>query len=171
MVEQVGRWGWPDELPIWYWPGSKGDSLQVRVFTKGDLVRLELNGKVINEKEVSEETKYIAQFDAIYTPGELKAIAFKNGKEIGVKSLTTPGKPSAIRLTADRNAIHANRNDLSFIKVEVIDEKGQIVPKDDVKIELTISGNGELIASGNASKDGMRSFHKPVINSFRGKAL
>lgn len=47
-------------------------------------------------------------------------------------------------LTADSTAIHADRNDLSFIKIEVIDENGQIVPTDDVKIELSISGNGEL---------------------------
>jgi len=61
-----------------------------------------------------------------------------------------------LMLTADSTAIHADRNDLSFIKIEVIDENGQIVPTDDVKIELSISGNGELIASGNASKDGMK---------------
>jgi len=47
-------------------------------------------------------------------------------------------------LPADRTAIHADCNDLSFIKIEVIDKNGQIVPTDDVKIELSISGNGEL---------------------------
>lgn len=170
MIEQVGRWGWPDELPMWYWSGSEGDSLQIRVFTKADFVKLELNGEVIGEKDVSKDSKYIAEFKVLYSPGELKAIAYKDGEEIAVKSLTTPGNPAAIRLTADRNVINADRNDLSFVKIEVVDENGQVVPRDDVKIELTISGNGELIASGNASKDGMESFHEPVINSFRGKA-
>lgn len=170
FVEAGSNWAWPLEMPSWNWPGNEGKSIQVRVFTKDPEVRLELNGKVIGEKALSDSDKYIAVFDVPYQPGELKAIAYKDGKEIAVKSLTTPGKPVAIRLTADRNTIHADRNDLSFVKIEVVDENGQVVPTNDVKIELSISGNGELIASGNASNDGMESFHKPIIKLFRGLA-
>ncbi len=170
MVEQVGRWGWPDELPHWTWPGSEGKPLQVRVFTKGDRARLELNGEVIGEKEVSTDTKYIATFDVPYESGELKAIAYEDGKEIATKMLKTAGEPTSIRLIADRDEINADRNDLSFVKIEIVDEKGQVVPRDSVLIKLTLTGNGELAASGNASPDDMESFNKPVVKTFRGKA-
>ena len=53
-------------------------------------------------------------------------------------------------MVADRNKIKADRNDLSFIKIEIVDTHGQVVPQDSIKIKLTISGIGELIASGSA---------------------
>ena len=34
----------------------------------------------------------------------------------------------ALRLNADRNTIKANPNDLSYIHVEVVDAKGNVVP-------------------------------------------
>ncbi len=170
LVESIAGWGWPDEWPIWTWPGSEGDSLEVRVFTKGDRARLELNGKVVGEKNVSAETKYTATFDVPYEPGELKAIAYEDGKEIATKSLKTAGEPERIRLTADRYEINADRNDLSFVKIEVVDDNGQIIPRDSVLIKLTITGNGELAASGNAGPYDMGSFNRPEINTFKGRA-
>ncbi len=170
LVERVGRWGWPQEWPSWNWKESEGKSLQIRVFTKGDMVKLELNGELIGEEEVSAETKYTAVFDVAYQPGELKATAYDNGKEIATKLLQTAGEPVSVRLTADRNEINADRNDLSFVKIEVVDKNGQIVPRDSIPIRLTLTGNGELAASGNASPYDMGSFNRPVINTFKGRA-
>ena len=75
-------WGWPDESPSWSWKGNEGKPLEVRVFTKASHVRLELNGRIIGEKDLTEDDKYIAVFRVPYQPGELKAIALENGKEI-----------------------------------------------------------------------------------------
>jgi hypothetical protein len=131
---------------------NEGKPLQVRVFTKASHVRLELNGKTIGEKELSAGDKYIAVFEVPYQPGELKALALENGKEIASKVLKTAGEASAIRLTADRNRIKANRNDLAFVKIEVIDANGQLVPQDSIPIKLILSGNGELAASTSAGR-------------------
>lgn len=170
QTEHVSMWGWPDEWPGWTWPGSEGKILKVRVFTKADLVRLELNGETVGEKEVSTETKYIASFDVPYVPGELKAVAYKNGNETVTKILKTAGQPAAIRLIADRNEIYTDRNDLAFVKIEVVDEKGQLIPRDSIIIKLTLTGNGKLVASGNASPYDMGSFNRPEINTYKGRA-
>jgi beta-galactosidase len=170
QTEIVSLWGWPDEWPSWSWKGCDGKPIQVRVFTKASHVKLELNGKVIGEKDVKIDDKYIAVFEVPYQSGELKAIAFENGQEIASKILKTHGEPAAIRLTADRNQIRADRNDLSFVKIEVIDANGQLVPQDSIKISLTLTGDGELVASGNASPIDMGSVNKPEINTFKGKA-
>jgi len=168
--EIVSLWGWPDEWPIWNYQGFEGKPLQVRVFTKASHVKLELNGKVVGEKDLKIEDKYIAVFEVPYQSGELKAIAVEKGQEIASKILKTHGEPVAIRLTADRKQIKADRNDLSFVKVEVIDGNGQLVPQDSIKIKLILTGNGELVASGNASPIDMGSVNKPEINTFKGKA-
>ena len=87
------------------------------------------------------------------------------------KVLKTAGEPIAIRLVPDRNKIKADRNDLSFVKIEVVDSNGQLVPQDSIKIKLTLSGNGELAASGNANPKDMASVNRPQLNTFKGKAL
>ena len=46
-TEKISYWGWPDEYPHWNWNGNEDKLLQVSVYTKGDAVRLELNGRVI----------------------------------------------------------------------------------------------------------------------------
>jgi len=169
-AENLSGWGWPREWPYWYWQVNEGKPLQMRVFTKAPQVRIELNGKIIGEKDLSGDDKYIAFFEVPYQPGELKAIALENGKEIAARVLKTPGEPAAIKLTADRNKIKADRNDLSFVKLEVLDSEGNLVPKDSILITLSLSGNGELAASGNSNPGDMRSVNRRVIRTYKGKA-
>jgi beta-galactosidase len=171
FAENISMWGWPDEWPSWTWKGNEGNPLQVRVFTKASHVRIELNGKIIGEKNLLPEDKYIAVFKVPYQPGELKAVALESGKEVATKVLKTAGEPTAIRLVADRNKLNADRNDLSFVKIEVIDANGQLVPLDSAKIKLTISGNGEMAASGNTNPKDMASVNRPLIKTYKGKAL
>jgi beta-galactosidase len=170
-AENVSMWGWPGEWPFWNWKGSEGKPLQVRVFTKASHVRLELNGKIVGEKAVLPQDKYIAVFQVPYQPGELKTVALENGKEVAIKVLKTPGEPAAIRLVADRNNIKADRSDLSFVKIEIVDVNGQLVPQDSVYIRLTLSGSGELAASGNANPKDMASVNQKLINTYKGRAL
>jgi len=169
--ESISMWGWPDERPSWNWKGNEGKPLQVRIFTRAPHIKLELNGKTVGEKDMEIDDKYIAAFEVPYQPGELKAVASENGYEVAIKVLKTPGEPVAIRLIADRNKIKADRNDLSFVKIEVVDSNGLLVPQDSIRIRLTLSGNGELAASGNANPKDMASVNQSLTNTFKGKAL
>lgn len=170
LVEDISLWGWPKELPTWSWNGNEGKPLQVRVFTKSPKVRLELNGQKIGEKLMTENDQYIAAFEVPYQPGELTAIALNGDKEIARKILTTTTQAAAIKLTADRTTIQANRNDLSFIKIEVVDQNGHVILQDPVKIKIAVSGNGELVGSGNANPSDMASVNNLELNTFMGKA-
>jgi beta-galactosidase len=170
-TERISYWGWPDELPSWNWTGNEDRMMKVSVYTKAPVVRLELNGRVIGEKEVSAANHLTAAFEAPYEPGELKAIALDQGTEIAIKVLRTTGTPSGIRLTADRNPIRADRSDLAYVTIEIVDEFGQLVNDAAKQITLTVSGDGELIGSGNACPYDMESFGKRVIKTFHGRAL
>lgn len=170
-TEKISYWGWPDEYPGWNWQGNEDKPMRVSVYTSGSSVRLELNGRVIGEKEVSAGTKHTATFEVPYEPGELKAVALKNAREIAVKTLKTTGVASGIRLTADRNPVKADRNDLSYVTIEVVDEFGQVVTDAARQVQITLSGNGELIGSGNASPNDMKSFGRPVITTYRGRGM
>ena len=171
MREITSDWGWPDELPSWSWQGNEGKMMDVRVFSNYPVIRLELNGKIIAEKAIQAEDKLIAKFTVPYTPGILKAIAMKDGKEVAYKQLITAGVPAKIKLTADRNKIRADRNDLSYVKIEITDASGNVIPDATIPVTLTVSGAGEIAGSGNACPNDMDSFNNQVCKTFRGQAL
>lgn len=171
MVETYSYWGWPDEYPSWNWKGNEGKLMDVRVFSKSPIVRLELNGKVIGEQTIDTNTGITATFKVPYEAGVLKAIALENGNEVAVKELRTTGEPAKVKLTADRSSIKASRNDLSYIKVEITDEQGNVIPDASIPVTFTVSGDGEIAGSGNANPTDMESFNNKVCSTFRGQAL
>lgn len=170
MKETVTNWGWPDEQQSWSWPGAEGKPLQVRVFSRSSLVRLELNGKLIGEQRLS-DSSITAIFTVPYQPGILKATSFDNGKPTGSMELRSAGKPHRLRLTADRSMIRNDRNDLAYVAVEVLDEQGQLIPTADLPITFQLSGMGELAGVGNASPVDLSSFQQAQKTTFRGRCL
>ena len=171
--ESVSYWGWPTEYPEWNWKGSEDKPLDVRVFTRYPAARLYLNGSLLEEKAVSTEqkTKYTALFSVNYQPGELKAVGIESGEEKESVIIRTTGMPANIRLTPDRAQIKNSRNDLAYIRIELIDEDGLIVPDADGQVQLSISGQGEIAAAGNASPTDMESFRSLAPMTFHGRAL
>ena len=130
-------------------------------------MRLYLNGKLIGEKETGKEN-YTATFEVPYEPGILKAVNSKGKEEFILK---TAGEPAAIRLTADRNTIKACKNDLSYVKIELVDKDGNVVPDTSLPVKIACSGKGTVIAGGNAAYDDMKSFRSLTPNTFRGRAI
>jgi len=169
--ELLSPWGWSDELRSWTWPGQEGKPLKVRVYTRGDQVRLLLNGKEIGTRPVSAATKLRAEFTVPYAPGELRAVALAKGRVVGELTFETVGPPAQLRLRADRPAIRRDRRDLAFVTVEVLDRDGNPVPDAVVPVELRIRGAGTLAGAGNANPRDARSFQEPRTRTFHGKCL
>jgi len=172
MKEIVSPWGWPDELKSWSWSGHDQEKLQVHVYTRSKLVTLELNGKVFGQQAVDGDSSITATFEVPYTPGTLIARCYDNGQETASQTLKTVGEPAAIRLTADRSEIRASVNDLAYIKTEVIDKDGNVIPyADEVKVKFEISGQGKLSGVGNGSPTDLGSFQQNERKTYNGVCL
>jgi beta-galactosidase len=169
--EITSPWGFPNVLKSWSWPGHEGEKFQVLVYTRSQSVKLELNGKVIGEQPVNDMKSITATFEVPYEPGTLIARCFDNGKETAAETLKTVGEPKAIRLTADRNTIKADRNDLSYISTEIIDAEGNVIPYANIMVNYEISGNAEIAGVGNGNPNDMSSFQLPGKKTFQGKCL
>jgi beta-galactosidase len=169
--ERVSGWGWPEEAQSWNWPGQEDKPLQVAVYSRCDTVRLELNGKVLGEKPVSAATKLTAKFEVPYAPGKLVAIGLIGGKVVAQTALKTSGTPRKVKLIADREKINANRNDLSYVTVEIQDANGQRVPDAEIPVRFSVTGAGELAAQGSSSPNTPASFHAPSRRTFEGRCL
>jgi len=170
LVENVSGWGWPQESQSWTWPGMEGKQMDVRVFSRAHLVRLMLNGKVIGEQKIADGS-ITAEFKVPYEPGTLTAVNVEDGKQTGAVEFKTAGAPRRLLLKADRVNIKSSRNDLSYVQVEVVDDKNQVVPMAAIPIKFSISGVGELAAAGSASPTELASFHSSETKTFEGRCL
>lgn len=170
MKEYVDFWGWEDELQSWTWPGQENKPIQVRIFSRAPIVRLKLNGKIVAEKKI-DSGKIAAEFTLNYQPGILTAVNVIDNKETDFIEFKTAGAPAAIRLVADRSTIQSTKNDLSYVMVEIIDQKGQVVPNTEIPIQFSISGAGTIAAVGSANPKEMASFQQPTRTTYDGRCL
>ncbi|CAL65022.1 glycoside hydrolase family 2 TIM barrel-domain containing protein [Christiangramia forsetii] len=172
----------PDEttvhiLPHWNWEGREGETTPVFVYTNGDCAELFINGKSFGKKckkldsETSTDRFRLMWKDVTYEPGEVKAVAYKDGKKIGENNIKTAGKTSKISLTADRTSIKADGKDLSYILVEAFDKDGNPSPLADNELKIEVSGAGHLAGAGNGDPQSFEPFQNNKVNLFYGKAM
>jgi len=91
---------------------------------------------------------------------------------VAAETLSSAGKPYAIRLKADRANIKASPNDLAYVDVEIVDEAGNVVPNvDDQMVKYYITGNGSLAGVGNGNPRDVSSFQQGEKKVFQGRGL
>ena len=170
-TEVVSWWGWPRQQRSWNWLGHEGHPLKVAVYSRCQSVRLVLNGKVLGEKAVSEETNLTATFHVPYEPGVLQAIGIVDGVEQAKISFETTGEPAAIRLTPDRTELSTSRNDLCYVMAEIVDSEGRLVPHAQLPINFAIDNAGELAGQASGAPNKPASFQSPECLTFQGRCL
>ncbi|MFA6174314.1 MAG: sugar-binding domain-containing protein, partial [Kiritimatiellales bacterium] len=164
-------WSWPKEYPYWGWDGLEGKPMEVKVVSRAPEMRLKLNGKVVGTGTTSKDS-ISNVFKVPYEPGELVAEGLKDGQVICSKTLTTPGKPVALRLTSDRSPITANRTDLAFVSVETVDANGRPVMAGRHKVRYTVDGAGTLEACGSGLHTDVYGFRNPGNGTtWRGRSM
>jgi beta-galactosidase len=158
-------------LPHWSWPERVGEITPVHIFTSGDEVELFLNGKSLGRKK-KEQYQYRLRWDTVrYEPGVLKSVAYKNGKQWAVNEIKTTQNATKLLAIADRTTIKADGQDLAFITVQVSDADGLTVPRSNDRIEFSIEGPGEIVATDNGDPTNMVSFSSPKREAFNGLCL
>lgn len=158
-------------LPHWNWPDRLGKITPVHVITSGDEVELFLNGQSLGRKKKGRFEYRLRWDDIKYEPGELKAVAYKNGSKWAEEIVKTTGKPAGLNLSSDRNEIIADGNDLSFITVRVTDNSGLTVPQSDNLIKFSCEGPGEIIATDNGDAMDFTPFVSQERQAFNGLCL
>ena len=158
-------------LPHWNWPERVGQVTPVFVYTSGDSAELFLNGQSLGVKKKGNYEYRMRWDDVVYQPGELKAVAYKNGEKWAADLVKTTGAPAKLLLSADRNEIAADGKDLSFITVTVADQDGLQVPRSKNHLRFAVDGPGEIVATDNGDATSFESFQAPERNAYNGLAL
>ena len=158
-------------LPHWTWPGREGKFTPVHVFTSGDEAELFVNGKSQGRKKRA-EFEYRLRWDLVtYEPGELKVIAYKQGKEWAASTVRTVGPAAKLDLVPDRSEIAADGADLSFITLRVTDQDGNTVPMAKDSVKFSIEGPGEIVATDNGDPTSFVPFPSTERPAFNGLCL
>jgi beta-galactosidase len=165
--------GWSvfPSLPSWTWPGQEGKPLTVEVYSGTEGVRLYLNDKLIGEKPTGRDQAFKAEFEVPFASGTLRAEGIRSGKVVAQIFLQTAGDPIGIKLTADRTVLDANGEDLSFVTVEAVDEKGRLQMNADQKLHFTVARAATIAAVGSGNGESEESYSGNTFNLFHGRAL
>ena len=134
-------------------------------------MELFLNGKSQGRKK-KQSLEYRLRWDEVtYEPGELRAVAYKNGKKWAENSVKTTGKAVGLTAEADRKTIKSDGYDLAFITVKIVDKDGLTVPLSNNKIRFSIEGPGEIVATDNGDQTDFTPFNSRERNAFNGLCL
>lgn len=158
-------------LPHWNWPERVGEVTPVHVYSSGDEVELFLNGTSLGRKKLGQYEYRFRWDDVKYTPGTLKAVAYKKGKLWAEKTVATTGKAAKLGATVDRGEIKPDGADLAFVTMEILDAKGQLVPRTHNLVKFTIDGPGEIVAVGNGNAASHEPFQASQRKAFNGLCL
>jgi beta-galactosidase len=164
---ELYHWAWPDVTDRWDWPGFEGKPVEIEVYSGGDETELLLNGVSLGRNKTE---RYTAGFETVYTPGELTAVVYKNGRETYRTKLATAGEPASVSLKVDRRILTAF-DDLAFVTAEITDANGNIVRRADDKLSFSVSGAGVLQAVGNNDPCSEESYAGTERKAHEGRAV
>jgi len=159
-------------LPHWNWDGREGEKVTVVCYTSGDEAELFVNGVSAGRRKKAKEAgavvkkddsnyykvteRYRLVWEVAYEPGEIKVIAFRNGRPIGEDFRKTAYKAVAVKLTPEQAELADG--ELGFVKVELEDDDGTVLPLAKDRVNFKLEGPGEIVAVGNGSHNGLDSF-------------
>ena len=158
-------------LPHWNWPERVGQVTPVHVYTSGDGAELFLNGKSLGRKSMAKYEYRLRWDDVAYQPGELKVIAYKQGKRWAEEIVQTTGPAARLNLQADRSAIQADGQDLSFVTVTIADQAGRLVPRSRNRVAFELTGPGEIVAVDNGDATSFEPFQAKERAAYNGLCL
>lgn len=158
-------------LPHWTWPERVGQVTPVHVFTSGDEAELFVNGRSQGRRKKGAHEYRLRWDEVVYEPGDIKVVAYRQGKAWATATTKTAGAAAALALTPDRSEIRADGSDLSFVTVRVADAAGLTAPRADPLVRFSIEGPGEIVATDNGDATSFVPFPSHSRQAFNGHGL
>ena len=151
-------------FPHWNWlPGQTVDMWCY--YNHADEVELFINGKSQGTRTKDDHT-YHVMWRVAYEPGEVRAVARKDGKVVREQTIRTAGQPDHIRLSVDYQG-----RDLCFVCADVVDQDGRLCPWAEDQISFSVDGDAQILATDNGCQTSMERFTSPQRRAFFGKCL
>ncbi|MHC4570905.1 MAG: beta-galactosidase GalA [Planctomycetota bacterium] len=143
---------WTDEIvlhifPHWNWQGKERQEIRVWSYSNCEEVELIVNGRNLGRKKMPRNSHL--EWKVKYEPGYIEVRGYNSNRLVATDRQETTGKAAAIVLKPDRTKIKANNQDVSQVRVEIVDEKGRMVPTANNEITFSVNDNGKVIGACN----------------------
>ena len=128
-------------LPHWNLDGHEGEKVSVWVYSNCDEVQLIVNGKRLEKKKMPAGGHL--EWDAVYKPGYVKAVGYRNGRKVMETRLDTVGE------AVEEVWTYETVGDVTIANVEMRDAKGRFVPTACKELTFTAPEGCRILGWGN----------------------
>jgi len=131
----------PQAHIVGHWNYPAGTKKAIYVSSNCQEVELFLNGKSLGRGERSD--RYLFTFPEVtWAPGELKAVAYREGKTAATDIRVTSGPAYALRLTPHLGpkGWRADGSDIALLDIEVVDARGERCPTFEESVAFDLAG-------------------------------
>ncbi|MBR5366164.1 MAG: DUF4982 domain-containing protein [Clostridia bacterium] len=163
----ISRWGFYDAERTWTFPGMEGRPTFVFVFSLAEEVELFVNGVSVGRDTPDENG--VAKFEAVYAPGEITAVSYRDGAEAARDTLVTTGEWEDISLSAERGGL-SGAAEFAYLEIALTDKNGNPAWLADDEITVTAEG-GEVLGTGSGCPTNGHIYTDPVCRAYHGTCL
>ncbi len=162
----VGKWRLTDAIHSWSWNGCEGKEAEIEVYGNGDEIELFKDGISLGRKQFEDCRAF---FKTEYSPGTLKAVMYKDGKETETDMLTTAGAETVLNVEAEDTVIKSD-GDVTWLNISLTDKSGIVKPLEEKKITVSVTGAAQLKGLGSANPSTEESYLSDSVTTYYGRA-
>jgi len=163
-------WNWPKVEAHWN-HDKVGDTLAVHVYTNVPEVELQLNGKSLGIRKWNQNDDAFLFYEVPYKPGKLEAFGRSNDGKTVSFAVQTAGDPVKMVISPDRKTLTANKQDLCYVTVQLVDNNNVPTLFANNLIEFEVHGAGKLLAVANGNQQSHTPFKGGKMEVYLGKCL
>ncbi|ADW70858.1 glycoside hydrolase family 2 TIM barrel-domain containing protein [Granulicella tundricola] len=155
-------------FPDWTPANREPHPEQVEVYSNCREVALSLNGQSLGAKTLPPDAS-ARGWQVTFEAGLLKA---RCTDQPGVEeTLTTAGTPAGLSLTAESKQLGTTFDDVTEVRLTVVDAHGTPVPGVAVPVTFSVAGDGTLLATDDADPTYTAAFENPTRTTLDGRAV
>ncbi|MCR5032113.1 MAG: DUF4982 domain-containing protein [Lachnospiraceae bacterium] len=158
-----------------YWDFNRGQRIDLRVVSNAPNVELFLNGKSLGKQKLTNKVNggshIIADYQALYEPGTLLAIATdENGKEVAREEKHSFGDAVELEVKPSKGKFD-HPGDLIFLEISALDGDSNPVENASNRVHVFVDGPARLVGLDNGDSTDLDSYKGTSKRLFHGKLL
>ncbi len=145
-------------LPHWNLAGHEGERISVWVYSNCEEVELIVNGQKLGRKKMPKNGHL--EWDAVYKPGYVKAVGYKDGRKVMEERLDTTGEAVGTEVSCERIG------DIVVANVTLLDAKKRFVPTACNPLTVKVGDGAQILGWGNGDP-AFRHIERPTGSTAR----
>jgi len=157
-----------------YWDFNEGQLIDICVYSNGPVVELFFNGNSLGKQSIDHAhgRDLKGTWQLPYKKGVLKAVAYdEEGNVIAMEEKASFTDPVKVIATPNKTQLKANGEDLIFVEISTVDEKGIEVANARHVVEVKVTGEGRLVGLDNGDSTDYDEYKGISRKLFSGKLL